>query len=83
MKVELIKIGNSRGIRISKPIIEQCGFGKDVELEISGNSLIVSPSRGRREGWDKAFKVMQKNGDDELLDDDMVESKFDSEEWMW
>ncbi len=83
MKVELIKIGNSRGIRISKPIIEQCGFGKDVELEISGDSLIVSPLRRRRAGWDKAFKAMHENADDELLDVDLIDSKFDSGEWQW
>jgi antitoxin MazE len=83
MKVELIKIGNSRGIRISKPIIEQCGFGKAVNLEISGNSLIISPLVRRRSGWEKAFKGMHENADDKLLDSDLIDSAFDRDEWRW
>ena len=45
MKTELVRIGNSRGIRIPKPIIEQCGFGERVELRVENHRLIVSPQR--------------------------------------
>ena len=34
MKTELVRIGNSRGIRIPKPIIEQCRIGDTIELRV-------------------------------------------------
>jgi len=83
MKADLIKIGNSQGIRIPSPFIKQCGFGKAVDIEVSGNSLIISPSDKRRAGWAKAFKLMHENGDDKLLDSDLIESEFDKTEWTW
>jgi len=45
MKVELARIGNSRGIRILKPLIEQCGFGDQVELRVTPDGLVVAPVR--------------------------------------
>ncbi len=46
MKTELVRIGNSRGIRIPKPLIEQCGLGNNVELRVENDSLVISPC-----GW--------------------------------
>ncbi len=50
MKVELVRVGNSRGIRIPKPIIEQCGFEDAVELRIENDHLVIAPARLPRAG---------------------------------
>jgi antitoxin MazE len=83
MKAELIKIGNSHGIRIPKPIIEQCGFVKDVELTVRKNCVIISALKSPRDGWDSSFQEMAKHGDDQLLFSDAVASEWDIREWSW
>ncbi|MDZ4741817.1 MAG: AbrB/MazE/SpoVT family DNA-binding domain-containing protein [Verrucomicrobiota bacterium] len=55
MKTALIAIGNSRGIRIPKPLIEQCGLSDDVELNVRDNAIIIQSSKAPRSDWDKAF----------------------------
>ena len=55
MKTELVRIGNSRGVRIPKPLIEQCGLTKTVELRVADDCLIISPARQPRQDWDDAF----------------------------
>ena len=67
MRTELVRIGNSRGIRIPKPIIEQCGFGEQVELRVENHRLIVSPQRAPRQGWEEAFRAAGPSAGDELL----------------
>ena len=66
MKASIIKIGNSRGIRIPKPVFEQCGFKDEVELAVLDKELVIRSPRKPREGWDVAFKAMTDNGDDVL-----------------
>ncbi len=60
MKVAIIPIGNSKGIRIPKPMLEQCRFGKSVEIEVENNRLILRPVGRPRSGWEDAFKAMPK-----------------------
>ena len=59
MRARVIKIGNSQGIRIPKPILEQTGIMEDVELEVKKNQIIIRPISNPRVGWDLAF---QNNG---------------------
>ena len=80
MKVELIRVGNSRGIRIPKPIIEQCGFEDTVELRVENDHLVIAPARLPREGWEEAFRAAGSSTHDELLLDTAA-SQFDQEEW--
>ena len=82
MKVELIKIGNSRGIRIPKPLIEQCGFGSEVNLRIENENLVISPDRGPRAGWEKQFRSAEPVSQDESLVD-IGTNDFDRKEWRW
>jgi antitoxin MazE len=82
MKAELIRVGNSRGIRIPKPIIEQCGFQDAVDLRIENNRLVIAPARQPREGWKEAFRAASSSAHDELLLD-IPPSQFDREEWQW
>ncbi len=84
MKTNIVRIGNSKGIRLPKPILEQCGLEDAVELEVEGNRLIVRPARTARSGWDQAFTAMAKKGDDTLLDQDTrLATDWDKTEWRW
>lgn len=82
MKLRLVAIGNSRGFRIPKAILEQCRLENEVELEIEGGRLIIKPvKKAPRQGWDEAFKKMATAGEDRLLVDDRLD--LDSADWEW
>jgi antitoxin MazE len=83
VKTELVRIGNSRGIRIPKPIIEQCRLGDTVDLRVERDRLVISPDRTPREGWDAAFRAAGLAGGDKLLLESLPANKFDREEWQW
>ncbi len=84
MRARVIKIGNSRGLRIPKPILEQTGIMDDVEIEVEKNQIIIRPVKDVRDGWDDAFKLMGQKGDDELIiEDDNLSHSWDEEEWQW
>jgi len=82
MKVDIIPIGNSKGIRIPKALLEQCGFSESVEIEVEDNHLVLSPTHQPRKGWDDAFKAMAARKDDKLLDTHAA-TAFDESEWQW
>ena len=80
MEISVIKIGNSRGIRFSKTLLEKYNIKEKVELILEKGQIIIRPLSTPRKGWEDAFKKMAENGDDELLIDDVFED--DSlEEW--
>ncbi|MBF0288727.1 MAG: AbrB/MazE/SpoVT family DNA-binding domain-containing protein [SAR324 cluster bacterium] len=83
MIAKIIRIGNSQGIRIPKPLLEQSGLKEEVELKIEDNQLIIRPLSNPREGWDKAFKMMAKKHDDSLLDDELNLTNWEKTEWEW
>ena len=66
MEVSIIKIGNSKGIRISKTILERYNIRDTVDLILEKGQIILRPLSRPRKGWDKAFKQMNENGDDRL-----------------
>lgn len=83
MRTELVRIGNSRGIRIPKPLIEQCGLGEQVDLRVENDCLIISPNRPPRAGWEERFRAAGPSADDEHLLKAVGPSQFDREEWRW
>jgi antitoxin MazE len=84
MRAHIVKIGNSQGIRIPKPLLDQTGIVDDVELEVETNQIIIRPISNPRAGWDDAFKTMAKNGHDKLIDgDENISNYWDDEEWQW
>jgi len=84
MKARIVRVGNSHGIRIPKPILEATGLTDEVELEVSEGRLGIRPVRGVREGWEASFAAMGEAGDDCLLDAEAVTlSSWDEEEWEW
>lgn len=84
MKSRIVRIGNSQGVRIPKPLIEQTGLGEDVEISVEGNRLVIGPSSQPREGWAEAFRGMAQAGDDHWVDDhEPASTAWDEEEWEW
>jgi len=82
MRIKVIDIGNSRGIRIPKSLIEEMGFTHEVELQRTEKGLIIKPVREARAGWEELFKTAsgQEKEDKEWSD---AGNKFDKEEWTW
>jgi antitoxin MazE len=84
MKARIVKIGNSQGIRLPKPLVEQTGLGEEVVIEVQGNRLIITPAARTRALWVAAFKEMAKRGDDASLDDDLrVPTLWEKDGWEW
>ncbi|MBA4384041.1 MAG: AbrB/MazE/SpoVT family DNA-binding domain-containing protein [Anaerolinea sp.] len=82
IKSKMIAIGNSRGIRIPRTIIEQIGLTENVELMVEGNKLIVQSASTSRTGWQEQFSEMTKKHEDILLDE-ITPTQWDEEEWTW
>ncbi len=83
MKTTLVPIGNSRGVRIPKPFIEQCGLTEQVELDVQDRTIVIHASRHPRAGWEAAFVRMARAGDDKLPDGQRISTRWDEEEWQW
>ena len=82
MRARLVQIGNSRGIRIPKPFIEQAGLTEEVEIEVRDGAIVITARVAPREEWAQAAKRMHEAGDDALLDPPTA-TRFDEEEWTW
>lgn len=83
MRAEIIRIGNSKGLRIPKAVLEQCGIKSAVDLRVEDHSLIVTPYEEVRAGWEKYFQLMAENKDDTLLDISSLSNSWDEDEWQW
>lgn len=84
MRARVIKISNSQGLRIPKPILEQTGITDDVEIEVEKDQIIIRPVKNVRGGWDDAFRNMAERRDDEPLIHEMdLSNPWDEQEWKW
>ena len=84
VKARIVKIGNSQGIRIPKLLLEQADLGEEVELELQGGQLVIRPVHRARHDWADQFQAMAAQGDDVLLDGEvMIHTAWDEEEWEW
>lgn len=80
MEASIIKIGNSKGLRLSKTILEKYKIKDKVELILEQGQIILRPITTPRRDWEEQFKTMAENGDDALLMDDVF-AEEDFEEW--
>ncbi len=80
MEVAVVKIGNSRGIRLSKTLLEKYNIKDSVDLVLEKGQILIRPLAKPRHGWEDAFKLMSENGDDKLLIDDVFDDEH-LEEW--
>ena len=84
MKTRLVRVGNSRGVRIPKPLIEEAGLDDEVEITVRNDSLVIRAVREARAGWSAAFAEMAERGDDALVHGDRIDSsRWDEDEWEW
>ena len=79
VRAKLVKIGNSRGIRLAKPLLEVAGLADEVEIEAAPGVLTIRPSAHPRAGWAEAASSFEAEG----LLDEMSATQFDDEEWSW
>lgn len=80
MEISIIKIGNSKGLRLSKTILERYQISDKVEMILEEGQIVLRPLSAPRKDWDQAFKNIHENGDDELLIDDFFEDE-NHDEW--
>ena len=78
----IIRIGNSRGIRVPKALLEQAQLPEEVELHAEPGRLVVRAARRMREGWAEAARLMRQRDEDGLLCEP-TSTRFDEKEWEW
>ena len=82
MKSRLVRIGNSRGVRLPKGLIEEAGLLDEIEIRAEGRSIVITPGAKPRDGWAADAKRAAVDGADTLLDSP-TETRFDRDEWEW
>lgn len=82
MKTRIVRIGNSQGVRLPRPLLEQAGLGEDVIVRATPGRIVIEAARAPRAGWAEAAKAMHAAGEDQLLDA-RTATRFESEEWEW
>ena len=82
VKLKIVQIGNSQGVRLPKLLLAQCGIKKEVEVEAVDGAIVLRPIKKLRAGWDLSFAEMAKQGDDTLLIP-ALENSFDESDWQW
>jgi antitoxin MazE len=80
MQVSVIDIGNSKGIRLTKNLLDKYDIKDRVELILEKGRIIIKPVSKPRHGWEKSFRAMHENGDDQMLIDDIFTDE-NLEEW--
>jgi antitoxin MazE len=81
MKARLVRIGNSRGIRLPKAIIDQVGLEDEVELRVEEQRLVIVPAARPRAGWAEAIQALGGEPANQL--DPATQTRFDETEWQW
>lgn len=82
MKTKLVRIGNSRGVRIPKSLLEQAGLDEDVELHVVRKGIMIRGVDAARAGWAEAAEKVRERGEGRLLDEPLA-TRFDDTEWVW
>ena len=82
MQTPVISIGNSKGLRIPKAILKQCGIQDMVDLQVTNKGLIISPAKRPRTGWEEAIKLDPPDCR-KFVDWQAPGNSFDAEEWTW
>ena len=82
MKTKLVRIGNSRGIRIPKPLLEEAGLDDEVTLTVTEQGLVIESAGNPRADWATAAELLHERGEDGLLDEP-TSTSFEETEWEW
>ena len=81
MRAQIVRIGNSQGIRIPKVLLEESGISGEVEIELATDGLLVRRVSRPRAGWDEAFAAFSEMDDDQGLA--APSTRFDEKGWQW
>jgi len=81
MKAQIVRIGNSQGVRIPKVLLEESGISGEVEIELAGDGIFIRPVGRPRAGWDAAFAAFAEIDDDLAVTE--ASSRFDRKDWQW
>lgn len=81
MKAQIIKIGNSHGIRIPKAVLEETRMSGDVEIEVTPDGILIRNINKPRSNWDAAFKALNDRDDDLPLG--RSSTGFEKKDWQW
>ena len=82
IKANIIKIGNSQGVRLPKTLLAISGIQSTVEIRVIDGAIVIRPDQAPRSGWDASFQAMASSNDDLLLDAN-TPTEWDSEDWEW
>ena len=82
MKAHIVRIGNSRGIRLPKTLLQESQLEDEVELQAEPGRILISKTAKPRAGWGEAARRMRERDEDRLLDQP-TPTRFDKEEWKW
>ena len=83
MKVKLINIGNSKGLRLPKTIIQQYKIGEDLQIELQEDGILLKPLTKPRTGWSEQFETAVKPIEKQEKNWIEARNRFDKEEWTW
>jgi len=82
MRTRIVRIGNSRGVRIPKPLLEEAGLGDEVELRVVASGIIIESAGTARAGWaEGAARLREREGG--VMLDEPAPPDFDESEWTW
>lgn len=82
MRARIVRVGNSRGVRLPKPLLDEAGLPEEVEIHAEPGRIVIEAAVRPRAGWAEAARQMAASGEDGLLDPP-TPTGFDSEEWTW
>lgn len=82
MKAHIVRIGNSRGIRLPKTLLQEAQLEDEVELQAEPGRILISKPAQPRSGWADAARRMREE-DEDCLFDQPIPTRFDEEEWTW
>jgi antitoxin MazE len=82
MKARIVRIGNSRGIRLPKPLIEEAGLSDEVELRARDGAIVIARAARPRAGWERAARLARARGDDRPAGPHST-TRFDRAQWKW
>jgi antitoxin MazE len=82
MRARLVKIGNSRGIRIPRPLIDEVGLSDEVELEVQDGTILIRSAQPARSGWAAAARALHARDETRVLDGP-TPTRFEDADWVW
>jgi len=82
VNTKIVRIGNSQGVRIPRPLLDEAGLEGDVRLSVTEEGILIESLSGPRDGWVEAAALLRVQEDAGLLDEPLS-TEWDESEWVW